>query len=239
MANLSTSQKELLDLFFETKTQAKVLRRQTLEDGSFKFYDTIRDTRPIDFAINDEEFAIKIHEIKPNAPLTPIYVNLRNLPEELLDKVAKVLSEVKLDQTPDLCTGIPKTAVTMAQKYSKESNIPFIDLFDKVGSDTNRKILAKPDSAKGEGKSIIIIDDVVSQARSKIEAIAAAEEAGYKVLGVLILVDREQGGAKQLEEKGYKVNSAFRISEIMEYYLQTGKVTQKQYNDVIAYLQSS
>lgn len=233
---MKDQQTELLDLFFATKTSAKVLRRDTNPDGTYKFYDTIRATRPIDFPVNKSEFALKIHEVKPDVPLSPVYVNLRNLPEELLDKIALVLSQVTLAEKPDLCTGIPKTAVVMAQKYSQVSGVPFIDLFDKLGTDTARKIEVKPDVANGDGKSLIIIDDVVSQARSKFEAIAAAEKAGYKVLGILVLVDREQGGAKQVEEKGYQVHSVFKISEIMQYYLNEGKINQDQYNQVISYV---
>lgn len=233
---MTETQKKLLDLFFETKTSAKVLRRQTQPDGSYKFYDTIRDTRPIDFPVNDEEFAIKIHEIKPDAPLTPVYVNLRNLPENVLEMVSEVLKEIQLDEIPNLCTGIPKTAVVMAQKYSQKSGIAFIDLFNKTGSDTNRKIVVKDEAPKGEGKTLVIIDDVVSQARSKFEAIDAAENAGYKVLGIIVLVDREQGGAKQVEEKGYKVYSAFKLSEIMNYYLDKGSISNDQYQETLDYL---
>ena len=33
----------------------------------------------LDFAQNDEEFALKVHEVNINVPLSPVYVNLRNL----------------------------------------------------------------------------------------------------------------------------------------------------------------
>lgn len=236
---LTQKQKKLLDLFFETKTSAKVLRRETLADGSYKFYDIIRNTRPVDFPITDSEFALKIHEVKPDAPLSSFYVNLRNLPEELLDKIAQVLAEVSLDQIPDLCTGIPKTAVVMAQKYSSISGIPFLDLFDKTGSGTDRRIEVKTDVSRGDGKTLIIIDDVVSQARSKFEAVKAAKGAGYTVAGILILVDRQQGGTEDLEKAGYKVYSAFKVTDIMNYYLESGKITKEQYNKVVEYIYAS
>lgn len=235
---LTPIKKELLDLFFNTKTSAKVLRRKGLSPGSYQFYDIVRETRPIDFPVDQTEFALKIHEVKPDASLSPYYINLRNLPEELLDRIADVLAELRLKVRPDFCTGIPKTAVTMAQKYASVSKIPFVDLFEKTGTDTDRKIEVKSDAPAGGGRNIIIIDDVVSQARSKFEAIAAAQKAGYNVVGILVLVDREQGGAREMKRKGYTVYSVFKISSIMRYYLQSGKIKKDQYNKVVSYLKA-
>lgn len=235
MSKLSKSKEELADLLFNTKIQAKVLRRRTLEGGKYEFYDTVRDTSPIDFPINNEEFAIKIHEQIPDAPLSPIYVNLRNLPEELIDKIAQVLAEVPRNETPDVITGIPKTAVAMAQKFSEKTGIPYVDIFEKVGTDTNRKIQTLQDAPKGEGKTLLVIDDVISQGNSKFEAIKAAQDLGYKV-SVLVLVDREQGGSKELERRGVPTYAALKLSDILEYYVERGKITKDQQRDVLNYI---
>lgn len=232
---LSGKQKKLLDLFFETKTSAKVLRREKLQDEKYRFYDIIRDTRPIDFPLNDSEFAIKIHEVNPNAPLSPYYINLRNLPEELLNIIAELLADVDIHDRADIVTGIPKTAIDMARKYCQITKIPFVDIFEKTGTDVNRKIQVKGDTPPGNGKKLVIVDDVVSQGRSKFEAIKAAEDAGYDACAILVLIDREQGGTKEMENSGYAVYSVFKISQIMNYYLGTGKITQEQYDNFLNY----
>ncbi len=233
---LTNLQQELLDLLFETKTQAKVLRRKVKEDGSFEFYDLVRDTRPIDFPVNEEEFAIKIHQVQPDTPLSPIYVNLRNLPENVLGSIGKVMSEIEFEDQPDVCTGIPKTAIAMAEKFAGLTGIPFVDIYEKMGTDTNRTIETKEGAPKGEGKKLVIIDDVVSQAKSKYEAIKVAEDLGYKVVGILVLVDREQGGAKELGERGYKVYAPLTLTKVISYYLENGKITKEQYDQVLEYL---
>lgn len=235
---MTDNQKKLADLFLNTKTHAKVVRRKKASDGSYSLDDTTRDTSPIDFPVNDEEFAIKAHEKNIEAPLSPIYVNLRNLPEEMIDLIGQVLAEIEVDEKFDVCTGIPKTALAMAKTYSKYSEVPFIDILDKVGTDTQREIKAKAGAPVGNGLHLVIIDDVISQGGSKFESIKAAEDLGYQV-SILILINREQGGSKLLEERGYKVYSAFNLSELLSYFLQKEKITDAQYRAVKDYLAQS
>ena len=50
-----------------------------------------------------------------------------------------------------------------------------------------------------QGSEVVIVDDVCTTGGSTIQAIQAAREAGMHVIGVLCLVDREQGGRTQIE----------------------------------------
>jgi len=49
------------------------------------------------------------------------------------------------------------------------------------------------------GADVVIVDDVCTTGGSTITAIEAARDAGFKVVGVLCLVDREQDGRLQIE----------------------------------------
>lgn len=49
------------------------------------------------------------------------------------------------------------------------------------------------------GAPVVIVDDVCTTGGSTITAIEAAREAGMRVIGVLCLVDREQGGRARIE----------------------------------------
>jgi orotate phosphoribosyltransferase len=55
----------------------------------------------------------------------------------------------------------------------------------------------EPDSVR----NVVIVDDVCTTGKSTLEAIAAAEEEGMKVLAVISLVDREEGGSEALRKK--------------------------------------
>lgn len=234
--DFTDKQKELIDLFLTTKTQAKVLRRKALKDGTYEFYEHIRDTSPIDFPVNEEEFAIKVHEKTPDAPLSPIYVNMRNLPQDLIEKIGHVMSEITLKDRPDFCTGIPNTAVAFAKEYSNNTHIPYLDVYEKSGTSTNRRLINFPSTPRGEGQSLLIIDDVISQGNSKFEAIKVAQDLGYTIAGILVLIDRSQGGSKQLEKQGINVYSVFTLPSLVKYYFETHNISEEKYNQITSYL---
>lgn len=239
MSSLSPLQQELADLLFNTKIEAKVIKRKEKPDGSYYLEETKRKTSPIDFAKDNEEFALKIHEVKIKSPLSPIYVSLRNLPENVLQKIAEVLAEVKFDTPQDYCSGVPKAAVIIAQKFAQVSKIPFIDVFEKIGLNTDRKITIKEGITPEQNKNrLLVIDDVIAHGKSKLEALEAARKSGFYV-NMLVLIDREQGGTEQVEKEGCKVYSALKLTDILEHYLEKEMISRNQYNQVVEYLEQS
>ena len=55
------------------------------------------------------------------------------------------------------------------------------------------------------GRRAVVVEDVITSGESALQAIDAVEREGGQVLGVLALVDREQGGRQRIEERGYRV----------------------------------
>lgn len=239
MVDLTPHQRKLADLLWNTQIRAKVRRRRQLPDGSFDFYLIVRNTRPIDFRVDPGEFVFKHHEKNPGAPLSPMYINLRNLPEKLLIVIAKNLSEIKLSEKPDFCTGIPKAAIPIAQNYSKLTKIPLVKIYDKVEGEAKRSVVTYKDAPKGKGKKLLIIDDLITKGGSKIEAFKIAKKLGYKIAALLVLFDREEGGVQELKRLGYKVYAAMQLKPTLKYYLDTKKITQQQYDETMDYLKSS
>lgn len=64
------------------------------------------------------------------------------------------------------------------------------------------------------GDHVVIVEDVVTTGKSTLQAIDAVREAGGAVMGVLALVDREEGGKEAIEATGVRVVSIVRASEI-------------------------
>ncbi|UFS70086.1 orotate phosphoribosyltransferase [Geomonas sp. RF6] len=65
------------------------------------------------------------------------------------------------------------------------------------------------------GTQVVIVEDVVTSGGSSLKAIKRAEEEGLKVLGVVTLVDREEGGRENIEKEGYWLKSIFTKSDIL------------------------
>lgn len=59
----------------------------------------------------------------------------------------------------------------------------------------------------GAGDAVVIVEDVITSGGSAQRAIAAVEGAGGRILGVLAVVDREQGGREALTAGGHSVVS--------------------------------
>ena len=63
------------------------------------------------------------------------------------------------------------------------------------------------------GTRIVAVDDVITTGSSTLKACQEFEEAGYEIVGVLAVVDREEGGRKTLEEKYKHVRTLFKTSD--------------------------
>jgi orotate phosphoribosyltransferase len=65
------------------------------------------------------------------------------------------------------------------------------------------------------GDSVVIVDDVITTGGSTLQAIDAIEAAGGKIAFVIVLVDREEGGRKNIEERGHRVVSIFTRADLI------------------------
>jgi orotate phosphoribosyltransferase len=64
------------------------------------------------------------------------------------------------------------------------------------------------------GDAVVVVEDVITSGGSARKAVAAVEGAGGRVLGVLAVVDREEGGRDGLEAEGRKVVALTTVSEL-------------------------
>ena len=64
------------------------------------------------------------------------------------------------------------------------------------------------------GDAVVVVEDVITSGGSARKALAAVEEAGGEVLGVLAVVDREEGGRAVLETDGRRVVTLTTASDL-------------------------
>lgn len=64
------------------------------------------------------------------------------------------------------------------------------------------------------GTRVAILEDVVTTGGSSYGAIQRVEEANGKIVQVIALVDREEGGREFLEKKGYSLTAVFSIQDL-------------------------
>lgn len=61
----------------------------------------------------------------------------------------------------------------------------------------------------------VVVEDSMTSGKSALAAIEAVLAHGARVVGVLTLVDREQGGRRRLEDAGYPLLSVFTAAELL------------------------
>lgn len=65
------------------------------------------------------------------------------------------------------------------------------------------------------GSRVIIVEDVTTTGGSSLKAVQRAEEEGLEVLGIVTLVDREEGAQENITESGQILKSVFTKSEVV------------------------
>ena len=86
------------------------------------------------------------------------------------------------------------------------------------------------------GERIALIDDVITDGGAKIEAAAPFREAGLIVEDVLVLVDREQGGAQTLAAAGLRLHSIITLRSVVASLRRAGRIDDESAASVERYL---
>lgn len=66
-----------------------------------------------------------------------------------------------------------------------------------------------------KGSPVAIIEDVVTTGKTTLEAVARAREEGLRVVKVLAIVDREEGGREVLAQEGLELEAIFRKADLL------------------------
>jgi uridine monophosphate synthetase len=190
-------------------------------------------------AVKFGAFRLKLHETQPDAPLSPMYVDLRVLRSfpDALDATVAALQE--LIETRGLVftryADVPMAATPMVAVLSHITRVPMI-------TPRETKTHGAGGSINGfftPGETALVIDDVVTHAESKLEAIRTLEANGLVAHDVVVLVDREQGGPEAIAAAGYRLHAAVTISDLLAYWRETGGISEEVYQRVTDYFAAS
>lgn len=187
-------------------------------------------------AVQFGAFRLKLHETQPDAPLSPIYVNLRVLrsyPDAMDAAVAALAELIRADGIAcDRYADIPMAATPLVAVLAHVTRVPQITPREPK----THGLAGTIDGAFAPGETVLVIDDLVTHADSKIEAIRVLEGNGLVVRDVAVLVDREQGGPRQLAAAGYTLHAAVRLSQLLDHWRTSGGIDEAMYVRVVEYM---
>ena len=64
------------------------------------------------------------------------------------------------------------------------------------------------------GYAVVIVEDVLTTGRSALDAVSAVESEGGQVLGVLAVVDRQEGGREAIARAGFLVEALLSATDL-------------------------
>ena len=169
------------------------------------------------------ERALKVSD-KPvfklsSGKLSTYYLDLRTI---TLDPeggyiIGNLVFEMIKDKNPDAVGGLtlgadPISYATSLISYINKNPIkPFVVRKEPKGHGTGKQI----EGNVKEGDKVFIVEDVVTTAGSSLKAAKVAKEAGLEILGIIAIVDREEGGEGNIRNEGFDFYPIFKVSELL------------------------
>ena len=146
---------------------------------------------------------------------SPFYIDLRRTSSDprLMKIVGKAYARLigALPQKPDRVAGIPVAAVSLATAASMETDIPMI--YPRI----NKKEHGTGNLIEGNfrpGERVVLLDDLITTGKSKIEAIEILRAAGLIVEDLVVLLERGEQGRRDMESVGVRLHSFFPVEDL-------------------------
>lgn len=159
--------------------------------------------------------------------VSPFYIDLRPIVSypDILKQLSSLLWE-RLNEIEDydyIC-GVPYSGLSFASATSMAHDIPMLIKRKERKKYGTKKLV---EGSQVAGDKVVLIEDVVSSGASLLETIEDLGQEQLDIAGMLIVIDREQGGTDLLKAEGYNVKSLFTVNQLLDLLVETKKLDEE------------
>ena len=110
----------------------------------------------------------------------------------------------------------PIVSAVSVLSHIEGGSIPGLIVRGETKGYGGKKMIEGPTSTLGAGAPVAVVDDTCTTGGNLFHAIEAVENAGYKVVKVLSILDRNEGGSAELIRRGYSYQALLSANEAGE-----------------------
>lgn len=193
----------------------------------------IQKKQLIDFFIEKEIFSLD----EAKSPAIPYQVKLNRLCSYpvMLRRIAQMFGDSMKKTSFDLVSG-PYTDIPLATTISLEFNWPMI-FVRKERKDHGMERLIEGNFYSGQ--RVVVIDDEVNDVEGTLQLLGRLEGSGLKVVGLFVLLDREDGALHSIRKRGYKCEALLRLNDILIQILESSKISSSQHQQLENFLKTN
>ena len=129
--------------------------------------------------------------------------------------------------------GVPYTALPLATLVSVQQSTPML-VRRKEAKDYGTKKLIE--GLYNAGDTCLIVEDVVTSGSSVLDTVRDLQREGIVVTDAVVVVDREQGGAVNIEKQQVRMHSLFTLSFLLNTLHEAGKIQGDTVDAVAKYI---
>ncbi len=166
---------------------------------------------------------------------SPVYIDLRRLVTfpRALDEVARHYARLLQGLAFDRIAAIPYAALPIGTAVALRTGASMIyPRREAKAYGTRRQI----EGEYNAGERVVLLDDLITSGGSKLEAAEPLRAEGLVIEDVVVLIDREQGGAADLAAHGYRLHAAVTLRQLVDALAAGGQLSPDDARRVRTYL---
>jgi uridine monophosphate synthetase len=170
--------------------------------------------------------------------VSPFYIDLRRAagqPEVLTD-IAHAFAGLLKGLSFDRIAGIPTAGLPFSTAVSLVTGIPMVyPRMNSKGYGTGAQV----EGSYKKGEKVLLLDDLITTGKSKLEAVDILKAAGLEVSDLLVLLERGEQGRRDMNDAGIELHAFAPVEELFAHARDQQMIDETQFKDFCQFVKST